>query len=93
MERKGNDIESSQQKESHGRELACAKCCPTAKQSRGWVIDSDGVILCASYNRDLINQHFYNRYSEMFGHEMAHYFSYLHYRLKAGEKGGDESHS
>lgn len=91
----GNDMESTQQKKSHDSEVTCAKCGRTAEPSHGWVMGSDGAILCAVCHRDLISQRTDDRYAEMFGHEMAHYFSSLRKRrgFKAGEKRGNESHS
>ena len=75
--------------------VTCAICGRTAKPSHGWITGADGEILCAGCHRDLISQRIDDRHAEMFGHEMARYFSSLRkrYRLTAGEKSKDQSHS
>ncbi len=91
----GNDTASNHGGIPRDGEVRCAKCGRTAKPSHGWVMGSDGAILCAVCNRDPISSHIDDRFAEMFGHEMAHYFSSLRKRnrFKAGEKRGNESHS
>jgi hypothetical protein len=91
----GNDTVSTHGGIPQDRDVTCTKCGRTAKPSHGWVMGSDGAILCAVCHRDLISQNIDDRYEEMFGHEMAHYFSSLrkHNRVKAGEKSRNESHS
>lgn len=92
---KRNDTVSTHERIPRDKEATCAKCGLVAKPSHGWVMDSDGTILCALCHRDLMSQNIDDRHAEMFGHEMAHYFSSLRkpYRFKVGEKSGNESHS
>jgi hypothetical protein len=80
MALQGNDTVSSHRRIPQDGNATCARCGRTAKPSHGWVRGSDGAILCDVCHRDLISQNIDDRYAEMFGHEMAHYFSSLHKR-------------
>jgi predicted CXXCH cytochrome family protein len=93
MGRQGVNTTSSYGGIPQDSDITCSKCGRTAKSSHGWVTGADGAILCAGCHRDLISERIDDRHAEMFGHEMARYFSSLRYRCKPGGKGGNESDS